>query len=58
MYVCMDRVTIHVGVTKLSYKHFFSPHKKLLGEIQIKINVSDPHKVFKKYFLCGEQKCV
>ena len=54
----MGRVTIYIDVTKLSYTHFFSPQKNLLDEIQTKINVSGPHKMFKNYFLCGEKRCV
>ena len=52
------KVTIHIGVTMLSYTRYFQPQKILFGEIQTKIRVSGPHKVFKKCFLRGEKMCV
>jgi len=27
--MCMGKVTIHIGVTKLSYTHLFAPHKNI-----------------------------
>ena len=55
----MGKVTIHLSVTKLSDTHISFHHIKiLLDKIQIKINVSGPHKMFKKYFLWWKEVCV
>ena len=44
----MGRVTIYIGVTKLHIPLLTT--KNLLGEIQTKIRMSGPHKVFKNIF--------